>query len=200
MVDLNFVCDQQLRQNDKAIITVFILRKGVLVLHFKYNNNEPNLKSKSNQTNIITLILGHDRINCNAVVGFYFMQRDRRWWRDINSLGRLYRFIITWNHFLSFRIYENMSSSKKSTFKLIWWLMCWIQRSSLNVIWKYAYGYNWTPSANLILARFENIFGGTLPLFSLHSNLRSSHKTLRLLECTDLSTYARKIRYSFYKW
>ena len=60
MVDLNAARDQQLKQNDKAIITVHYGR-GVLVLHFKYNNDEPNLKSKSNQTNIITLISGRDR-------------------------------------------------------------------------------------------------------------------------------------------
>ena len=49
MVDLNAARDQQLKQNDKAIITVYYGR-GFLVLHFKYNNDEPELEveNKSN--------------------------------------------------------------------------------------------------------------------------------------------------------
>ena len=150
----------------KPSLLFFILRKGVLVLHFKYNNNEPNLKSKSNQTNIITLILGQDRINCYAVVDFYFMQRDRRCWRDTNSLGRL--FINSLSLEIIFYLpeyYENMLHPRsqqsswygdrcagfKDLSECHFKMRRWVQ---LNPIYKFDIGHFW------------KYFGGSLPLFS----------------------------------
>ena len=73
MVDLNFVCDQQLRQNDKAIITVFYFTEGGFGITFQVQQQRAKLEIeiKSNKHHHLNSRTRQNQLLCSCRFLFY---------------------------------------------------------------------------------------------------------------------------------